>query len=107
MIAIVAFQAGIGGIVIRMAILAGCLSMSGTISIASAGVIEAGIPIAGIVALSAVSSKLPLVDGWFSVAGNTRAGSTFIHAVGMALRAGGVCMRTGQFEGRQIMIESG
>ena len=79
-VTIVTLQAGGGGIVDRMAIGAGCMFMVGTITIAATGMIEGGIPIAGIVALCAGCSELSGMKRWFSVTGNASRGKSTINA---------------------------
>jgi hypothetical protein len=81
--------------------------MGGTISIATSGVVEGGIPIIGGVARAAVCSKLTLVDGWLSVTGYTSSRKPFIYTARMTLGAGCVGMRAGQLKGSQVVIETG
>lgn len=69
-----AFRAGGAGIIDSMAILAGGIFMVDAIAIAATGMGERGIPIAGVVAMSAIGAEYPRMDGWFSMTGGTDRG---------------------------------
>lgn len=67
-----AFGTGSCGIIDRMAIGAGRMFMVDTISIATARMREGCVPITGVVALCAVCSEYPGMDGRFGVTGSAK-----------------------------------
>jgi hypothetical protein len=68
-IAVMTFCTGCAGIVDGMAILAGGVLMVDAISTATAWMREGSIPIARVVALSAVGAEHPRMDGRFGMTG--------------------------------------
>lgn len=69
-----AFRASVGGIVDRVAIGTGGTAMGGTIPVTAAGMVERGVPIAGIVALGAVCAECPGMVCRLGVTGHASGG---------------------------------
>jgi hypothetical protein len=96
--------AGVGGIVDRMALGTGRLSMVGTISITGIWMQNGRVPITGAVALCTVCA---VMAGRFGVTGDACSREPAVNTAGMTLRTAQAGMRTGQRESRAGMVKTG
>lgn len=58
------------------------------------GMVEGGVPVAGVMTTGTVGAKLTLMDCRFGMTGRAGLGQAGVHSAGMALAAGKTCVTT-------------